>query len=58
MLDQLDKGRIFSIERHGEIFRITEGCDNYFWIDVTKEELYELGQEIKNIALSPLGEVP
>lgn len=52
MLSRLgqDGRRVFSISRKGDAWRIEEECDNYFFLDVSNEELKQLAQEILALA--------
>lgn len=50
MLQRMDEGRIFVIERCGGQFRIYENCDVNFSCVLTAQEMHDLGAEM--IALS------
>ena len=46
LLEYLDDHRIFEIEKVDAHFSITEKCDCYFCVVLTKEQLKQLGEEI------------
>jgi hypothetical protein len=51
LLKILDDGRIFKIKNLGKgIFRIKESLDNWEWVDFTREQLIDLGNEIIALA--------
>jgi hypothetical protein len=52
ILHALDMKRVFTISVYDLThFEITEGCDNYFSVVLTKDQLITLGHEIVNLAL-------
>lgn len=51
MLEALADQRVFGIGvEEDNKFTIQEGCDNYFEVELTKEQLILLGQEIIDLA--------
>jgi ribosomal protein L5 len=47
ILDKLGYEQIFNISKEeNDIFKIREGCDNYFSVNLTKEEVLQLAQEL------------
>ena len=53
ILDALKENRIFEIERIDGGFEITEGCDQYFRVRLTPEQLKALGEELMALAHTP-----
>lgn len=47
-----EDGRIFDLSYHPNSgnFRITEACDQYFWADLTADELRALADELRAAA--------
>jgi len=50
VLETLHAERIFFIEQVGEKFEITEMCDGYFSVLLTKEQMKQLAREISDFA--------
>lgn len=50
ILEALSENRVFNIKLEQGKFRIKEGCDNFYDLYLTPEQMKELGEEI--IALS------
>ena len=50
LLDALEKGRVFDIYPIDGGFRMTEGCDDCFGIDLTKQDLIDLSDELRKLA--------
>ncbi len=47
MLQMLKDKRVFDVDAvHDGMFQITEGCDGYFTVFLTEQELRQLGQEL------------
>lgn len=43
----MDTHRVFQVERlHNGDFRLGECCDDYFYVDLTPQELEQLGKEL------------
>lgn len=53
LLEALRNGRVFSVipAAYQPGFLIEEGCDNYFGHVLTPEQLYQLGTELRELAL-------
>lgn len=45
-----ENGRIFDLVKTETGFEITEACDQYFSVDLTADELKQLGQELIALA--------
>jgi len=52
VLDTLAVGKIMSIEKEGERFRVTEACDGYFSVSLSKANIIQLGNELIALANS------
>ena len=50
MLDKMEEECIFKVETLQNGFLLTECCDTYFNVEVTKEELIQLGEELIQLA--------
>ncbi len=50
MLDVMLRRQIFNIEKSGKMFKMIEECDRYFKVEITKEQLLALADEIKAFA--------
>jgi hypothetical protein len=53
ILDKLADERVLKItplNPPGSSWLVEEACDNYFFVDLTKEEMLELAEEIKALA--------
>lgn len=50
MIGFLEANAVFNIYKHKEGYLITEGCDHYFRVHLTKEELIKLAQELIDFA--------
>lgn len=51
MLELMEEERIFYISKESDgMFRITENCDDYFSVKLTKESLEQLGKEMIELA--------
>ena len=47
ILDALSSCNVLDIEKLEDgKYRLWEGCDSYYFIDLTKEEIKDLGQEL------------
>ena len=46
----LADNNIFTIEKVRSFFVLTEGCDTYYSVPLTRDELRQLGEEIKRLA--------
>lgn len=52
MLGKIEKARIFSVEAiEGGLFVLEERCDDYFNLTLTPAQLYQLGTELRGLAL-------
>ena len=51
ILEQLDNERIFNIElrENQTVARLEESCDNYFWHDLSKDDLGRLIEELQDL---------
>jgi hypothetical protein len=47
-------GRIFDLYKDGDGFCLREGCDEYFNIKMTRDELRALGEELIKAANEPV----
>lgn len=54
LLEAVESARVMSVYQSDStgMFVLEEGCDNYFRICLTPEQLYQLGREIQEMALS------
>lgn len=50
VLDILDANNIFSVEKKGDKFIFTERCDEWFYIQLTKEHVLALANELISLA--------
>lgn len=54
LLEHLSFGQVFAIRKVGKhTFQISEECDGYFGMDLTRAELRDLAAEIKKVADAP-----
>lgn len=60
VLETLQKERVFAVTTDGKTALITELCDEYFSERLTRQQLYRLAQELKDLAdnLSDDGDTP
>ncbi len=58
ILSRLGCGNVFNIERDGDMFIVTEGCDGWFAERLTRDELRQLATEIAAITENDQGETP
>lgn len=47
ILDALSDERVLTLSKAGEAFELTEACDSYFTVTLTKEQLIALADEIR-----------
>jgi hypothetical protein len=52
ILDKLAEERIFTVEKVGGGVKFTEGCDRYFEVVLSKEEMRKLAGELDRLALT------
>lgn len=53
MLDLLEEEHIFSVAAHTDgTFTLEEGCDNYFCVKLTYDQLRQLSEELSRLATS------
>lgn len=53
ILDHLSNKNVFRIEKNSDgAFRVTENCDYWYGVDLTKEQMLQLAEEIKALAES------
>lgn len=52
MLEIMEECRVFTVYKEGDEFEIVESCDQYFRVNLTKEQLLALADEIKALANS------
>lgn len=52
MLELLEVCRVFSAKEHKGKIAIYESCDDYFGVEITKEQALALAEEIKQLAES------
>ena len=53
VLEYLSDRNVFSIHKNGNVtFTVTERCDFYYDVDLTKEQMLQLAEEIKALAES------
>jgi hypothetical protein len=53
ILEALYAERIFSIKKTETGFKLTECCDEFFSLDLTREQLLALADEIRDFATEP-----
>ena len=51
ILEYLEDMRIFSVGKSGDGFLFVEGCDSWFAVTLTKEQMIMLAKEILGLAL-------
>ena len=50
MLEAMKDNRIFTVDRTDAVFVIREHCDEWFWADLTPDQLRALGQELIDLS--------
>jgi hypothetical protein len=49
ILESLKIYRILTIKKSGDKFELRDGCDDYFWVKLTKEQFEKLIEEMKEL---------
>jgi hypothetical protein len=48
-LDWLQRNRIFQLQRRGDDFILIEACDDYFAVDISKDQLKNIIKELQEL---------
>lgn len=49
ILQYLDESYVFKLVRHGSIFVAIDGCDNYWVVPLTRDDISELIKELQGL---------
>ena len=50
MLEIMKECRVFTVHKEGDEFEVVECCDEYFGVNLTKDQMLALADEIRNLA--------